>query len=176
VFKPEVPNVFFVGLTQPWGAIMPLSEIQAKWIASYLRGEYALPSGAEMHRHMDREAQRMARRYVKSKRHTMQVEARDYMWEARARDREGQDPGAAQRSGAAGRAACRRARGGSRRVIVSPQHAGVRARPRRAFTTAHASARSADEEGVPSTRRRAVRRIGARRLGERSATRDRRAG
>jgi hypothetical protein len=81
VFKPEIPNVFFVGLTQPWGAIMPLSEFQAKWIASYLRGEYALPSAAEMRRQMDREAAQMAKRYVTSKRHTMQVEARDYTWE-----------------------------------------------------------------------------------------------
>ncbi len=44
VFKPGVENLAFIALLQPLGAIMPLAEAQGRWIASYLRGEYRLPS------------------------------------------------------------------------------------------------------------------------------------
>ncbi|MCX6387790.1 MAG: hypothetical protein NTX07_03555 [Solirubrobacterales bacterium] len=79
VFKEDVPNVFFVGLLQPLGAVMPLSEAQGRWIASYLRGEYALPTRSEMDADIARERQEMFKRYVKSKRHTMQVDFEQYL-------------------------------------------------------------------------------------------------
>ncbi|MFN8175384.1 MAG: NAD(P)-binding domain-containing protein [Solirubrobacteraceae bacterium] len=79
VFEPGIPNVFFVGLLQPLGAIMPLAEAQGRWIASYLRGEYALPSRAEMEAQMRAERERMFKRYVPSKRHTMQVDFEEYL-------------------------------------------------------------------------------------------------
>ena len=41
VFKPGVDNLFFVGLLQPLGAIMPLSEVQSKWICALPRGQGA---------------------------------------------------------------------------------------------------------------------------------------
>ena len=47
-FHPEIEGVYFLGLAQPLGAIMPMAEQQAKWIAALLRGEYALPPAAEM--------------------------------------------------------------------------------------------------------------------------------
>jgi hypothetical protein len=71
--------VFFVGLLQPLGAIMPLAEAQGAWIGEYLRGDYALPPGPELRRDMQRERQRMFKRYVASKRHTMQVDYDDYL-------------------------------------------------------------------------------------------------
>ena len=46
VFHPEIPNVFFIGLLQPLGAIMPLAEAQGAWVGDYLLGDYALPSAA----------------------------------------------------------------------------------------------------------------------------------
>ncbi len=79
VFEPKVPNLFFVGLLQPLGAIMPLAEAQSVWIAKYLRGEYALPSKGEMQKDIDRERAQMFKRYVASKRHTMQVDYDDYL-------------------------------------------------------------------------------------------------
>ena len=79
VFKPDIPNVFFIGLLQPLGAIMPLAEAQGQWVASYLKGEYALPSREDMEADMARERARMFARYVKSKRHTMQVDFDDYL-------------------------------------------------------------------------------------------------
>jgi cation diffusion facilitator CzcD-associated flavoprotein CzcO len=81
VFKPDVDNVFFVGLLQPLGAVMPLSEAQGRWIASYLRGEYALPSPAEVEAEIRADREEMAKRYVKSKRHTMQVDFETYLHE-----------------------------------------------------------------------------------------------
>jgi len=79
VFHPEHPQLAFVGLLQPLGAIMPLAEAQSKWLAKYIRGEYALPAPNEMRRMMDSERKKMFARYVPSKRHTMQVDYDDYL-------------------------------------------------------------------------------------------------
>jgi hypothetical protein len=79
VFHPDIRNVFFVGLLQPLGAIMPLAEAQGGWIGEYLRGDYALPPRPELRRDMQRERDRMFKRYVASKRHTMQVDYDDYL-------------------------------------------------------------------------------------------------
>jgi cation diffusion facilitator CzcD-associated flavoprotein CzcO len=78
-FKPDIENLAFIALLQPLGATMPLAEAQGRWIAAYLRGEYHLPPRAEMERHMARERERMFRRYVASKRHTMQVDFDNYL-------------------------------------------------------------------------------------------------
>jgi dimethylaniline monooxygenase (N-oxide forming) len=78
VIKPGIDNLFFIGLLQPLGAIMPLAEIQSKWICAYLQGDCPLPSVGEMNHHMRREREKMFKRYTKSKRHTMQVDFREY--------------------------------------------------------------------------------------------------
>ncbi len=80
VFKPGIDNLFFIALLQPLGAIMPLAEAQGRWVASYLRGEYALPSQSAMEDDMRRERERMFKRYVASKRHTMQVDFDNYLY------------------------------------------------------------------------------------------------
>jgi dimethylaniline monooxygenase (N-oxide forming) len=81
VFRPGVDNLAFVGLLQPLGAIMPLAEAQGRWLASYLRGEYHLPSRQQMEADMRREREVMFKRYVASKRHTMQVDFDNYLYE-----------------------------------------------------------------------------------------------
>jgi hypothetical protein len=83
VFKPEIDNVCFIGLLQPLGAIMPLAEAQGQWVASYLRGEYHLPPRPQMQSDIDRERKRMFKRYVASKRHTMQVDFDNYLYALR---------------------------------------------------------------------------------------------
>jgi dimethylaniline monooxygenase (N-oxide forming) len=80
VFHPQIDNVFFVGLLQPLGAIMPLAEAQGQWIAAYLRGEYALPDVGTLLADMEREREKMFKRYVASKRHTMQVDFDNYLY------------------------------------------------------------------------------------------------
>jgi dimethylaniline monooxygenase (N-oxide forming) len=79
VFRPERPDLFFIGLLQPLGAIMPLAEEQAKWIADYLTGCYALPERHEMAQRTAADDEAMQRRYVASPRHTMQVDFDDYL-------------------------------------------------------------------------------------------------
>jgi hypothetical protein len=81
VFHPPHPQLSFIGLLQPLGAIMPLAEAQGKWVAKYLRGEYALPSKDEMQARIDADVRAMRARYVSSKRHTMQVDFDDYLFD-----------------------------------------------------------------------------------------------
>ena len=79
VFHPDIPNVAFVGLLQPLGAVMPLSEAQGGWIADYLTGGYALPSRDGMVGDIAADQAAMRKRYVSSKRHTIQVDFDDYL-------------------------------------------------------------------------------------------------
>ena len=47
VFHLDRPGLFFVGLMQSTGAALPVVEAQARLVAAYLAGEYALPTPAE---------------------------------------------------------------------------------------------------------------------------------
>jgi dimethylaniline monooxygenase (N-oxide forming) len=78
VFDPEHPGLYFIGFVQPWGAIMPLAEMHGRLVADHLLGEYALPPQAEMRRDMQRMLRRQERRYLASKRHTIQVDFSNY--------------------------------------------------------------------------------------------------
>jgi dimethylaniline monooxygenase (N-oxide forming) len=80
VFHPEIPNVFFVGLLQPLGAIMPLAEAQGAWVGDYLRGDYELPSDSQLRADIAADQAAMHKRYVSSKRHTIQVDFEDYLY------------------------------------------------------------------------------------------------
>jgi dimethylaniline monooxygenase (N-oxide forming) len=79
VFHPRYPDLFFIGLLQPLGAIMPLAELQSKWVGKYLLGEYTLPSQSEMIQDIQREREDMRKRYGNSPRHTMQVDFQAYV-------------------------------------------------------------------------------------------------
>jgi dimethylaniline monooxygenase (N-oxide forming) len=79
LFHLEIENLFFVGLAQPLGAIMPIAEAQAKLLADYLTGGYALPDREMMRTVSADEERTMTNRYVASRRHTMQVDFDDFM-------------------------------------------------------------------------------------------------
>ena len=79
MFKPDIPNLLFIGLMQPLGAIFPLAEAQALLAAEYLTGHYALPEHESILEQMRRERTKMFHRYVKSQRHTMQVDFDEFM-------------------------------------------------------------------------------------------------
>ncbi|WP_433593676.1 flavin-containing monooxygenase [Nocardia sp. CA-145437] len=83
VFHPAVPGLYFVGLVQPLGAIMPIAERQAQLIADHLQGRYHLPSSADMDSEIAAHRRGIQRRYVASKRHTIQVDFDDYMRDLR---------------------------------------------------------------------------------------------
>ena len=89
VFHPDVSGIYFVGLLQPLGAIMPLSELQSEWICDHLAGRYHLPPAEELRADVEAERAAMFRRYVASKRHTMQVDYDDYLFELRRERRRG---------------------------------------------------------------------------------------
>jgi cation diffusion facilitator CzcD-associated flavoprotein CzcO len=89
VVSPDHPGLFFIGLLQPLGAIMPLAEAQSEWIADVLEGNVGLPDPDEMRRVIARERERMAKRYVTSKRHTIQVDFEPYMRAIRRERRNG---------------------------------------------------------------------------------------
>jgi cation diffusion facilitator CzcD-associated flavoprotein CzcO len=79
VVSPEHPGLYFIGLVQPLGAIMPIAERQSEWVADLLERKATLPDPERMRRVIEREDERMARRYVASKRHTIQVDFEPYM-------------------------------------------------------------------------------------------------
>jgi dimethylaniline monooxygenase (N-oxide forming) len=59
---------------QPWGAINPMTELQAQWVVRVLKGERKLPSRVEMDKDTDERLSQMSKRYVASPRHTIQVD------------------------------------------------------------------------------------------------------
>jgi cation diffusion facilitator CzcD-associated flavoprotein CzcO len=85
----EHPGLYFIGLIQPLGAIMPIAELQSEWVADILEGKVALPPKEEMRAVLEREDERMAKRYVRSPRHTIQVDFYPYMRTLRRERRRG---------------------------------------------------------------------------------------
>jgi hypothetical protein len=79
VQKPGVPSLFFIGLCQTVGALTPVVETQAKWVAEQLSGEYMPPDPVSMNRHIASERRALLARYVRSRRHTMQIEPETYL-------------------------------------------------------------------------------------------------
>jgi hypothetical protein len=79
----EHPGLYFLGLIQPLGAIMPIAEAQAEWIADLLGGRAALPSASEMRAEIASYERKTRKRYVASKRHTIQVDFHPYLREIR---------------------------------------------------------------------------------------------
>ncbi len=78
--RPELPDLMFLGLFQPLGAIMPLAEAQAKLFGDYLLGRIAWPDADTMASEIEQEREVMFRRYAdRAPRHTMQVDASPYM-------------------------------------------------------------------------------------------------
>jgi cation diffusion facilitator CzcD-associated flavoprotein CzcO len=98
-FHLEHRGLMFAGMAQPLGAIMPLVEAQGRLFASYLRGDYELPSAAEMRQRTEREREHVRRRFVATRRHTMQVDFDRYLADLKRELRAGQNrTGARSRS------------------------------------------------------------------------------
>ncbi len=81
VVDPDHEGLYFIGLVQPLGAIMPLAEAQSEWVADLLEGKATLPPAAEMRREIGDYSRAMRKRYVASKRHTIQVDFLDHLSE-----------------------------------------------------------------------------------------------
>ena len=79
VIHPQYPGLYFIGLVQPWGAIMPLAEAQSEWAADLIQHKCGLPSPGDMQQETQREHDKLARRYTQSSRHTIQVDFFPYI-------------------------------------------------------------------------------------------------
>jgi hypothetical protein len=62
---------------------MPLAEAQAHWVAELITGEVTLPDPATMRAQIAAYDAALRKRYVNSLRHTIQVDAQDYLGELR---------------------------------------------------------------------------------------------
>ncbi|KJE90229.1 hypothetical protein CAOG_08524 [Capsaspora owczarzaki ATCC 30864] len=79
IFPAAVSNIAFVGLIQPLGAVMPISEMQCRWATRVFSGKQALPDQATMVQDIADQQRGVAQRYKRSPRHTIQVDYIDYM-------------------------------------------------------------------------------------------------
>jgi len=83
VVSVERPGLYFIGLIQPLGPIMPLAEAQCEWVADLLSGRAVLPGPGQMKAEIANEEQRMGKRFVASKRHTVEVDFHPYLRQIR---------------------------------------------------------------------------------------------
>ncbi|XP_069823525.1 flavin-containing monooxygenase 5-like isoform X3 [Dendropsophus ebraccatus] len=80
----EKPTLAVVGLIQPIGAIMPMSELQSRLATRVFKGLVKLPDQQTMVIDIMVKLVKMSNRYVKSQRHTIQVDYLEYMDELAA--------------------------------------------------------------------------------------------
>ncbi len=78
VVSVDHPGLYFIGLLQPIGAVMPLAEQQAHWVADLITGTCRLPSPEKMRAQIASYDRKLRKRYVASKRHTIEVDAHAY--------------------------------------------------------------------------------------------------
>ncbi|XP_043733999.1 flavin-containing monooxygenase 5-like isoform X1 [Cervus elaphus] len=74
VFPPDLekPTLAIIGLIQPLGAIMPISELQGRWATQVFKGLKTLPPKGEMMTEIAKVQEAMAKQFVESQRHTIQ--------------------------------------------------------------------------------------------------------
>ncbi|MDP9138866.1 MAG: NAD(P)-binding domain-containing protein [Pseudomonadota bacterium] len=89
MIRPGIDNLFFLGLLQSSITVVAVAERQAKWLASHLAGDLALPGVADMRQAISADEKRHQGRYYASARHTMQVDQDIYVWELEQEARRG---------------------------------------------------------------------------------------
>ncbi|KAE9551214.1 hypothetical protein FO519_005581 [Halicephalobus sp. NKZ332] len=82
MFSPNLSDfntLAVLGLIQPIGSIMPISEMQARLFFAQFTGEVSLPSKESMLMSIASSKSKVQKRYYNSPRHTIQVDYSDYM-------------------------------------------------------------------------------------------------
>ncbi|HUR59332.1 MAG TPA: hypothetical protein VM029_16575, partial [Opitutaceae bacterium] len=74
MFKPEIPDMAFIGLAQPIPTLFPFCEFQAKLASQWLAGRWAPPSRETMESEIARDEAKYSGHYRKRARHTMQLD------------------------------------------------------------------------------------------------------
>ncbi|GBL81285.1 Dimethylaniline monooxygenase [N-oxide-forming] 5 [Araneus ventricosus] len=67
------PSLAFIGLTQPLGAMFPISEAQSRWFAQLMKGNVKLPPPADMEKEIQKRMDEKNKQFVPSLRHTVEV-------------------------------------------------------------------------------------------------------
>ncbi|XP_067948329.1 flavin-containing monooxygenase 5-like [Watersipora subatra] len=81
VFSPKIgPELAFIGFVQPTsGGILPMSEIQAQWLAMIIMGRTKLPPVVDMKEAIIKDRIICRKRFYKSSRHTIQQDPITYV-------------------------------------------------------------------------------------------------
>ena len=87
MFKPGIDDLAFVGLAQSIPTIVQFAEVQAKLLAEWLAGDWALPEPSEMEAEIATDEARYIGHYANRPRHTMQVHTALYEWDVLRRVR-----------------------------------------------------------------------------------------
>jgi flavin-binding monooxygenase-like protein len=78
IWDPRFGSLAHVGLVQPLGSFFPVFEAQARILADWVEGTYALPQRDAMWDAIERAERRRDRHYITSERHVLQVDEPDY--------------------------------------------------------------------------------------------------
>ena len=79
VFDPRHPTLAFIGMVRPLGPIMPLSELQCRWVARVLSGKPKLPSENEISADIEKYKWTVRARFYEAPRNTIEVDWIPYM-------------------------------------------------------------------------------------------------
>ncbi|XP_006876051.1 PREDICTED: dimethylaniline monooxygenase [N-oxide-forming] 5-like [Chrysochloris asiatica] len=81
MFPPDLekPTLAVIGLIQPLGIVLPIAELQSRWATRVFKGLNKLPSVKNMMADIALRKRTMEKRYVKTPRHTIQVDHIEYM-------------------------------------------------------------------------------------------------
>lgn len=89
VFHPDIADVAFIGLVQPFGALLPVAEAQSEWVAEQLSGGYRLPARSVMRAQVAQQRRAREQRFVASPRHTLEIDFHPYLRALRRERRRG---------------------------------------------------------------------------------------
>lgn len=75
VFPPhhEKPTLGFIGLVQPLGSLLSVSELQVRWAARIFKGDAQLPPAAKMEAHIKNSTEHKIKRFGKGRNQTLQM-------------------------------------------------------------------------------------------------------
>jgi dimethylaniline monooxygenase (N-oxide forming) len=79
IFPTNCDNLAFVGLVHPNGSILPVSEIQARWVCRVFSGEAAIPEMKKRRDIADLDWREHLKKYVPRERTAIAVDAIEYM-------------------------------------------------------------------------------------------------
>lgn len=79
VVHPDLAGLYFIGLVQVIGSLLPVAELQARWVAGLLSGRLGLPDRATMLHVIVEEQRALRRRFTDSSRHTIELDYWPYL-------------------------------------------------------------------------------------------------